>query len=214
MNPLSESNLTEGEKRLADGSRKAILRAGISAPYFEKHFRLVRVFDKTGDRRVVWKFTVNEYAAIVNDAVGFYTDGGKRVDVNSVATSLASAHDITRTIPRKTAERIMRRCIGNFGNQAVEYRAFGTSGAAVLLLTAQSVAAPKVIVSRAERERREREERERQKRKEERRRLQEQGVMTMPDEDDEKGRPKIVLGMVNLETGKCTKGTGIAGGDH
>lgn len=204
-------NLTEGEKSLVGGSRAAILRAGISAPYFEKHFRLVRVVDNIGDRRVVWKFTVNEYEVMVTDAVGFYTDGGRRVDVNSIASSLASAHDITRTIPRKVAERIMRRCIGNFGNPAIEYRAFGTGGEAALLLTAQSAAAPKVVASRAERERREREKRERQKREEERKRLQEQGVMTMPHEDEEEDRPKIIIGMVNLETGKCTKGLGIAG---
>jgi hypothetical protein len=205
-------NLTEGEKKLAEGSRNAILRAGISAAYFDKHFRLVHVFDKMGDRRVVWQFQINEYEATVNDAIGFYTDGGKRVDVNSVGSVLASAHDITRTIPRKTAERIMRRCIGSFSNPVVEYRALSTAGEAALLLIGQSAIPPKVVRSRVERERLEREERERRERREERKRQREQGAIVVSEDEGEEERGNIILGAVNLETGKCIKGPGIAGG--
>ncbi|MDT7781411.1 MAG: hypothetical protein QOC99_3923 [Acidobacteriota bacterium] len=202
--------LTVAEKVIVQGSREAILKSGITEPYFDNHFRVERVFNNPGDRRVVWRFSVNGYEATVSDTLGFYTEGGKRVDTHSVASTLPSTSDITRTITRRQAERIMRRCIGKFTNPHIEYRAHGADGRAALLFTAQNIMAPPTGRGRAARERREREEREE---REVRAGAQGQAgggghqLDVIEAEGNEwKRRPVILLGAVDLVTGKCMMG--------
>jgi hypothetical protein len=202
--------LTVAEKVIVQGSRQAILKSGITEPYFDNHFRVERVFNNPGDRRVVWRFSVNGYEATVSDTLGFYTEGGKRVDTHSVASTLPSTSDITRTITRRQAERIMRRCIGKFTNPHIEYRAHGADGRAALLFTAQNIMAPPTGRGRAARERREREEREE---REVRAGAQGQAgggghqLDVIEAEGNEwKRRPVILLGAVDLVTGKCMMG--------
>jgi hypothetical protein len=202
------ADLNAAEKALVHGSREAIVQTGITESYFDEHFRVARVVDRPGDRRVVWTFSVNGYVATVGDAVGFYTEGGRRVDTHSVASSLPSTSDITRTITRTQAERIMRRCIGRFNNPQVEYRAHGADGSAALLLTAQSIVKPKPVGLREARERRERREREERERRERARRDAHNGVLMdeIEAEEGDEDRPVILLGAVNLVTGKCLVG--------
>ena len=64
------SGLQSGAE-LEQSSRKAIIETGFSASYFDQHFRVVETFDKPGDLRVVWRFSVNEYAVRVTDALGY-----------------------------------------------------------------------------------------------------------------------------------------------
>lgn len=201
--------LTASERALVEGSREAIIKTGLSANFFDGHFRVARVVDRPGDRRVVWKLSVGGYEATVNDSVGFYTEAGRRVDTHSVAGTLASTSDITRTLTRRRAETIMRRCIGRFSDPQVEYRANGPEGRAALLLTASSVVPPP-RESRADRERREREEREARERAQE----PAQGVQTqdvVPTGKKRGPRPVILLGAVDLSTGRCTVGRAQAG---
>src|SRR4051794_7995297 len=106
--------LTDSEQALVAGSREAIIKTGITPAFFEEHFRLARVLDRPGDRRVVWRLSVGGYEATVNDSVGYYTEGPRRVDTHSVAATLSQTSDITRTITRRRAELLMRRCIGRF----------------------------------------------------------------------------------------------------
>lgn len=80
--------LTASEQTLVDGSKRAILETGISESYFNAHFKLLNVIDKPSDRRVVWQFSVNQYQTVLNDAIGYYTDGAKRVNTHSIAKSL------------------------------------------------------------------------------------------------------------------------------
>src|SRR3712207_8046348 len=47
-----------------------------------------------------------------SDSVGFYTEGARRVDTHSVASTLPKTSDIGRTLTRRRAETLMRRCIG------------------------------------------------------------------------------------------------------
>jgi len=68
--------LTASELILVDGSKGVILLTGISEPYFNKHFKLLKVIDKPSDRRVVWQFSVNGYQAVLNDAIGYSTELG------------------------------------------------------------------------------------------------------------------------------------------
>jgi len=183
--------LTASEKILVDGSRQAILETGISESYFTTHFKLLNVVDKPSDRRVVWQFSVNQYQAVLNDAIGYYSDGAKRVNTHSIAKSLGQTTEIKRTIPRATALRLMKSCIGNFENPGVEYGP--VNGRAELLLVAHTR-------SRVE-SKREREEREKQK-------TVVAGTDVVESEEEEGKIKPLVLGAINLQTGKCTKGAG------
>lgn len=193
--------LNEAERALVAGSRKAIVRTGMSEQYFDRHFMLIKVVNQPGDRRVVWKFSVNEYTTNINDVLGYYTANGKRVNTHSVATTLRATSDITRTISRRKANQIMQQCIGSFRNPSVEYRA-GNGGVAQLFLTAESV--PKISRrNEKEREREEREARERQAKPK-----PPTGSDPIEEEGDE--GPPITVGSINLQTGKCTKGQLVA----
>ena len=111
-----DRKLTASEQTLVDGSKQAILETGISESYFNAHFKLLNVIDKPSDRRVVWQFSVNQYQAVLNDAVGYYTDGAKRVNTHSIAKSLGQTTQIQHTISRARALHLMKSCIGNFNN--------------------------------------------------------------------------------------------------
>ena len=189
--------LNEAERALAAGSRNAIVRGGMSSAYFDRHFTLVQVVNRSGDRRVVWSFSVNEYTTTVTDVLGYYTANGKRIDTHSVTTTLRATSDIIRTISRRKANQLMQQCIGFHRNPSVEYRA-ADAGAARLLPTAESV--PKT--ARANKERREDEEREARERQSKPKRSE---ADVIKDESEDYGPPTIV-GSVDLQTGKCTKG--------
>src|SRR6185369_14994082 len=106
--------LTASEQTLVDGSKQAIIETGISESCFTTHFKLLNVIDKPSDRRVVWQFSVDQYQAVLNDAIGYYTDGARRVNTHSIAKSLGQTTEIQRTISRARALRLMKSCIGNF----------------------------------------------------------------------------------------------------
>ena len=198
---------SEAGERLVRDSKAAILAQGISGPYFDAHFRVFRVVDAPGDRRVVWRFRVNGHEALVSDTVGYYTDArGRLVDTHSIAGALPAAHDITRTISRRLAERVMRACIGRFEGGAVVYRAAGAPERAALIFTASSVPRRGRREARAGREG---EERARAAgAKKEKRPPRTDAI----EEGDEGGGGPVYIGAVDLETGRCTKGLGIA--DH
>ena len=204
--------LTASERALVAGSREAIIKTGVSAAFFDEHFRVARVLDRPGDRRVVWRFSVGGHEASVNDAVGYYTEGARRVDTHSVSATLSETSDITRTITRRRAELLMRRCIGRFNNPQVEYRAHGAGGRAALLLTAHSLV-PRRREGRGRdvREARERREREERAQRERERSGGSQALDEVEAEDEEGERPVVVLGAVDLVTGECTVGYGQAG---
>lgn len=188
--------LNEAERALVAGSRNAIVRSGMSSAYFDLHFTLVQVVNQPGDRRVVWSFSVNEYATTVTDVLGYYTTNGKRMDTHSVTTTLGATSDIIRTISRRKANRIMQQCIGNFRNTSVEYRA-ADARTARLFITAESV--PKMTrPSEKRREEEARKARERQSKSK-------QPGDFIKDEDEDYG-PPIIIGSVDLQTAKCTKG--------
>jgi hypothetical protein len=192
----ADRKLTVSEQALIEGSKQAILDTGISETYFTTHFKLLKVIDKPADRRVVWQFSVNKYEAVLNDAVGYYTEGAKRVDTHSIAKSLGQTSEIERTISRPRALRLMKTCIGNFENPAVEYGP--VNGRAELLLVAH---AKHRVESKSAREReREREEREKRKAS------TAAGTDAIESEEDEGEIKPLLLGAINLQTGKCTKG--------
>src|ERR1700752_3346997 len=117
----ADRKLTASEQTLVDGAKQAILETCISESYFIAHFKLLNVIDKPSDRGVVWQFSVDQYQAVLNDAIGYYTDGAKRVNTHSITKSLGQTTEIQRTISRATALRFMKSCIGNFDTPAVEY---------------------------------------------------------------------------------------------
>jgi hypothetical protein len=199
---------TAAEKSLVEGSRGAIIKTGVGAEYFDRHFRVERVVDRPGDRRVVWRFSFGGYEALVGDSVGFYTEGGRRFDTHSVAATLNKTSELTRTITRARAERVMRRCLGRFANPQVEYRAHGPDGAAALLLTAETLVVPPGVTASESREERE----ERAARDEARGREAAAQGRDVVGRSRRKGkRPVLLLGAVDLSTGRCTVGRGQVG---
>lgn len=191
--------LDEDEKRLVQSSKAALLAAGMSEDYFDRHFKLLRVMNKPSDRRVVWLFKVNEYEALVNDTVGFYADErGRHVYTHSIANSIGEARDIKRTISRRRAERIMRRCIGEFQNESVAYQSFGPEGRAALVFTAISLPSADSTTKAKTGS------------------VAPPSSSTPPAKEDGnpydyvkpggKKKPFLLTGSVNLETGRCTKG--------
>lgn len=199
-----ERTLTVGEEELVRDSRRAIVRSGISESYFSKHFTLYEVRNLSGDNRVIWRFSLNEYATNVVDAIGFYTEGSVRKQTHSVSSTLPLMTEIQKTISRRRAEQLLRACIGRFQDAAVEFRPVGKSGTAKLFLTAS--APPRVV---------ERQEQERTAKKRQASSMPEQGPPardeTGEEEETEEKRPPTILGAIDLQTGKCTKGRGYAG---
>jgi hypothetical protein len=181
---------------LASSSKKAFLEMGMSEKYFDEHFILVNAIAKPGDLRVVWKYSLDGYEVIVNDAVGFYTTAdNKKVYVHSVKNLLGSARDITRTISRKRAEQLMSRCIGNYGGEAIQYLRLYPSKAASIYLTAHGL--PKVNKTKATEP------------PPQPTTPPTTGVDQRPARKGPRPRP-LPLGYINLETGKCFKGTAAA----
>lgn len=201
--------LSAEENALVQSSKAAIISTGISAPYFDKHFKVERVVNAAGDRRVMWRYSVGEYEVTLNDAVGYYTDDkGLRVNLHAIRDMLSSAHDIKSTIPKKRAEQLMTQCLGKYKSGAVVFQAFGTPPRASLLFTASSFPTPLKENREEEREKSER-NREREKKEKASGRKSQADAMSEEDEDD---APLIYTGFLDLETGACTKG--VAQIDH
>lgn len=130
---------SKADQEMAADSKKAIIETGISEPYFNEHFRLLKVVNEAGDRHIEWKYSVNEYETLLVDDVGYYTsDKGQRVDVHSIKNELFSAYDIKKTIPRSKADAALKSCIGEHKDAVVVYRSLKAPGKARLYLSARS----------------------------------------------------------------------------
>ncbi len=191
-------DLTPSEQSLVAGSKKAIIETGITESYFVEHFKLLQVIEKPADRRVRWKFSINGYEAVIDDVVGYYTEGNRRIDTHAIAKTLGRTSNIQRTIARSRALKIMRSCIGNFSNAFVEYRPYSFYDQAELMLVAQS--------RRGRKDRKH----EREKKEVETRSKSATDVHDVIENEEDGGGTRIIIGAVNLQTGKCTKGAAIA----
>jgi hypothetical protein len=199
--------LTDEESRMAQGSRAAIIATGFSESYFDAHFRLARIVNQPGDRRVVWKYSINEYEVLVHDSLGYRTEAGKRIDIHSVGHSLGATRDIERTVARSVAERLLRACLGRRAPSQVVFQPVNEGQRSTLYLTAQAAGEPGGRGAREEREREERARRERGRREQKRNGGGIESIETR--EDDDEG-PPFFIAYVNLETGKCVKTRGIS----
>ena len=198
----SPSQLTLSEQELVESSRKAIIATGASDAYFLTHFTLLSVVDREADRRVVWQFRVNEHRATVVDAIGYYTQGTQRVATHSVGNALGRTFEISRTLNRATALKKMRSCIGNFAQPAVQYAS--VNGLAQLVLTAEAKRLDRVSAN----ERRREPGRELDADKHAAKQKKQTNAADVI-ESEEEDRPAVILGIINLVTGKCTKGSGV-----
>lgn len=197
-----QQKLTPAEEALVQGSKEAILATGISDTYFQTHFKLLKVVNQPADRRVTWQFSIKEHSTVINDAIGYYTEGTKRIDTHSIAKALGQTTEINRTLSRSRALSILKSCIGSFDNPSVLYGP--VNGQAQLVMVAYKRAR---VESKSERE----EEREREREKREKQKATAAGTDLIESEEDEgKGKtPPLIMGAVNLQTGKCTKGAGL-----
>ena len=197
----SQEKLTSAEELLVQGSKDAILATGISAEYFQTHFKLLKVVNQPADQRVTWQFSINEHNVLINDSIGFYTAGTKRVSTHSVAKALGQTTEIQRTLTRARALKLLQSCIGNFENPTVHYGP--VNGQAQLLIVGYKRAR---VESKSEREK----EREREREKREKQKATAAGTDLIESEEEEGGNaPPLILGAINLQTGKCTRGAGL-----
>ncbi len=135
-----EPKLTPEEERLVQDSRAAIVETGFSERYFGEHFKVVRVYNSPGDRRVVWRFRLNGYETLVSDSIGFYTDAqGRRVDSHMVSASLGRTRDIRKTISFSRAQRAMKECIGDYSPGSFLLQRYDADGRVSLVYTAVSL---------------------------------------------------------------------------
>lgn len=197
----SQEKLTPDEELLVQGSKDAILATGISAEYFQSHFKLLKVVNQPADQRVTWQFSVNEHSVVINDSIGFYTAGTRRVATHSVAKALGQTTEIQRTLTRARALKLLQSCIGNFENPTVHYGP--VNGHAQLVLVGYKRAR---VESKSERE----QEREREREKREKQKATAAGTDLIESEEEEGGNaPPLILGAINLQTGKCARGAGL-----
>lgn len=206
------AQLSAEEGRLVQGSRAAIIAAGLSPEFFDAHFRLEKVFAKPADRRVVWRLKVGEHETTVNDSVGSYTDEkGARHDAHSITGRLSPASDIGPTIPKSRAERLMKACIGEYQSESVVYQSFGSPPRAALVFTAMSLPEPQKPAAKGSPP------------------PPPQAAPTgaaattaptlAPTQSDTirqggKKPPPLRIGMIDLETGRCVVGVGQVGSPH
>ena len=200
-NVASQQKLTPDEELLVQGSKDAILATGISDEYFQSHFKLLKVVNQPADQRVTWQFSVNGHNVVINDSIGFYTAGTKRVATHSVAKALGQTTEIQRTLTRARALKLLQSCIGNFENPTVHYGP--VNGQAQLVIVGYKRAR---VESKSERE----QEREREREKREKQKATAAGTDLIESEEEEGGNaPPLILGAINLQTGKCTRGAGL-----
>ncbi|MBC7929828.1 MAG: hypothetical protein H7Z38_04595 [Rubrivivax sp.] len=64
---VGKLKLTGEEEKLVRGSKQAILSTGVSEVYFNEHFRLVQVVNKSGSRQIVWKYSLGEYETTLTE---------------------------------------------------------------------------------------------------------------------------------------------------
>jgi hypothetical protein len=184
---------------LVQSSRSAIIETGFSARYFDEHFKLVEVFDKPGNLRVVWRFSLNGYESLVNDAIGYYTgQQQKKIYVHSIKNILGSTRDIPTTIQLRKARQLLKSCLGNYAGEAVVFMRASQDESASLFLTGHSPS--KSSESRTARE---------QKRDADKRPSQSDAKTDQPPHEEDWDRRPLYFGYVNLETGKCLKRQGI-----
>lgn len=194
--PAAQSKLSVAEQALVESSKKATIATGFSESYFNSHFTLLKVFDQPADRRVVWKFTVNGYESIINDSIGSTSVGSNKVNIHSVSRSLGQTTEIRRTISRTRALRALKSCIGNYSEPYVEFGQ--VEGHAELFL---------VGTQKPRLERREQAEREREKSEEQSRPVG--AIDVIESEEGEKPKSPVIIGYINLRTGKCMRGKGV-----
>lgn len=197
LSNASSARLSDEEMALVESSKKAIIATGISEPYFNTHFTLMKVFNQTSDRRVMWKFAVNGYESIINDSIGSSSIGTNPINIHSVSRKLGQAREITQTISRPRALKALKGCIGNYAEPYVEFGQ--VDGHAELFL----VGTQKPRVDRRE------QEREREREQAEERSRQTGATDVIENEEGEKLKSPVIIGYINLQTGTCTRGKGV-----
>jgi hypothetical protein len=195
-----KSLANKANAELVRGSRDALIETGFSARYFDEHFRVHQIFDQPSDMRVVWRLSVNSYEALVHDAIGYYTDQNqKKVYVHSVGSTLGRTRDMTRTISRRLAQKSMRACIGRSAGEAVVLMRLFLSEPASLYMTAHAVTKASRKREVGEREIGDREKSDNKN-----------PQVDQPENEETRKRPRLLVGYINLETGRCTKGEAVA----
>ena len=181
---------SDQRSNLIQSSRQTIIDSGFTESYFEQHFKLVDAFDKPGDQRVVWRFSLNEYETQLTDAIGYYTGaGGRRIYVHSILAGLGATRDIRRTISKRRARQLMTSCVGKFESESVIMLRLNTDPKTSLYLMAYAARPSK----------------RKEDRDEKTGSPQRANEPDRPPIEHESDNRPIPIGYINLETGKCSR---------
>jgi hypothetical protein len=191
----NSSILSASEHTLIDDSRRAIIETGLSAKYFDAYFSLVTVIDKPSDRRVIWRLSINGYETLITDSIGSYAEGTKQIYTHSVGSALGHTAEIKKTISRGRALKIMKMCIGNFEKPSVEYGRVNDY-AQLLLVAHAHMPISEIGIPRERRQR-------------DKNAIASSGTDVVDSEEENEKRTPIKFGSVNLQTGECTRGSGV-----
>jgi len=182
----------QNQDEMVRTSRQAVVDTGFSPDYFDKHFKLIQVVNKPGDIRVVWQFTHGEYQIQVTDSFGFYTAGGKRIYVHSIANNLGRTRNLGETISKRRALAKMTSCLGG---------RFASDSVVLMRLHQDRQAGLYLMAYAAKGRTKEDSDRERYEKQQSR----PADAQDRPPVEGDRDRP-VTIGYINLETGKCSKG--------
>lgn len=123
-NPITGSlcksmpGLSDGDRKLVAESRTEIIKAGITAAYFDAHFCPDIVEVSSPSVRLLWKYTVNEYQMTFED--GWSTEN----NIHYILNNIKPLHDVVETIPKKQAEALVESCTGagNIASSLITYQ--------------------------------------------------------------------------------------------
>jgi hypothetical protein len=195
----SQVKLDAAQQALVDSSKKAIIATGFSESYFNSHFTLLKVFNQPADRRVMWKFAINGYESVINDSIGSTSVGSKQINIHSVSRSLGRTTEISKTISRPRALRALKSCIGNYTEPYIDFGQVKGQAELFLVGTQKPKVNRREQVEALEREREEVEERSRTI----------GATDVIENEEGDKQKLPVIIGYINLQTGKCTRGKGV-----
>lgn len=124
--------LSRAERDTVAASRTALVDAGFSDAYVDRHLVFLGMGEVDGATAVRWAFVADAYRILLTDVA---EDGE-----HSIGALLGQAHDFTHLLSHAQARRLLEECIGPFSRETTLLRALTPGGSTKLLLSARSTA--------------------------------------------------------------------------
>ena len=122
--------LSESDRRLAEESKAEIIKAGISAPYFDQHFCLLVIEVASPRTRILWKHAINGYEMVFEDAWGSQNIYSKEITyAHNILQNIQPLHDVVKTVSKQDAKQLIQSCTGpNINSYLITYQPIGNLG--------------------------------------------------------------------------------------